>query len=232
MRHQRRVGAEARALGEAQTRRHPGRHGGHLLQELPVYLLPAVDHRAQAGQVALGIIRQTPFELKHRPQQRHLALFDGRQRFGRIEDVQQHRRAAPEQRGHQQLRLAAHVRGRQIDQHAAVLLKVESGPQAHVLRRDVAVGQQRWFRAPGRARGEDDLRSVLLAYLAKQRRHFRLRRQGPIGQRAQPRARRQGNDVLEKGAGFRQSLRQRAQVREPARLNQTQAADDFGGRQA
>jgi len=52
-------------------------------------------------------------------------LFDCVQRLDRIERLQRHRRRAREQRGHQQFRLSAHVRRRQVAEHPLVRPELE-----------------------------------------------------------------------------------------------------------
>ncbi len=89
-------------------------------------------------------------------------LLNGAQRTAGIEDLKKHRSPAAEERAHQDFGLRAHVRGGQIDERARAAVSAEEcAAQAHVLRRDVAMREQRRLGRASGSGGEDDQRAIV-----------------------------------------------------------------------
>jgi len=169
---ERRVRDEAGRLGEAQAGAEARAHLLELLQELPRDLLAAVERELQTREVEGVVGRQAPLEGEQRRDLSEvvdLVLLDRLQRLLGVEEVQDDRRAAPEEGGHELLGLAADVRRRQVDEHARALVHPERAAEAHVLARDVAVRQERRLGEAGRAGRVDDERAVVLADAARGR---------------------------------------------------------------
>jgi hypothetical protein len=148
----------------------------------------------------------------------------------------------------------ADVRGRQVDQHTRIAFHAEAAAQAHALRLDIAVREQRGLRQAGRAGGVDDLAAVGFAHggvggdVLFQPRHFRIgqrflrfgfrfSREGEGGQRAVNRLarRRELHEVLDERAILFHRLPERAEIsqrrlaekRIALRLDQPERANDL-----
>ena len=174
------IRAEASALGQPQSRAHHRRHGGEFIYEWPRDCIAAVGGKLQARQVVAVVVLQHPFQVEHYgnlAEELHAVLLNGAQRAAGIEDLKKNRSPAAKERAHQDLGLRAHVRGGQIDERACAAVSAkECAAQAHVLRRDVAVREQRRFGRAGRSRGEDDQRAIVFRDRGSRPRPARPRR--------------------------------------------------------